>query len=135
MGSPPHLLDLNASIRNNLFVKFLCFSVRITQLMISTVGRYCRLLLIATPHYALAKTTYQGLSTLIRPIIRLIKMHLVNSMQFINLARFINPHHVNRTNEILLTMAIREVTKKGYIKLLMKNLIHIQRASIQPWSR
>lgn len=132
--SLPHLLDLNTSIRNNLFVKPLCLNVKIT-IIINNVRRCPLLSLIPTLYYALAKTTYQHYSTLTRPIIRLIKMHLVSPSRLVNPMRLINPHRANRTNPILLTTAIREATKKGYMKSVIKKLIHIQRVSIQTWSR
>lgn len=49
--------------------------------------------------------------------------------------RLIKSHHVNRTNETLLTMAIRKATRKRYIKSVIKMLTHIQRASIYPLNR
>ena len=77
--SPPRLLDLYTSTYNNLFVKYLYFSIRNTQPMISNIGR-CRLPpLITTPRYALTKTTYWRPSTPAHAIISLIRTHLVNS--------------------------------------------------------
>lgn len=43
--------------------------------------------------------------------------------------RLINPLYVNRINPILLTAAIKEATRKGYIKSVIKMLTHIQRVS------
>lgn len=48
-------------------------------------------------------------------------------MDFVSLARLINPYHVIQTNQILLTVTIRKATQKGYTKSVMRKLIHIQR--------
>ena len=125
--SPPRLLHLNASIRSSFFVKSLSLSVRI--ILIVNVG-HCHLpSLIATPHYKLGKTIYWRRLTQMRPIIQPIGTHPVSP------ARLINPRHVNRINQILLTVAIRKASRKGYIKSVMTMLTHIQRASIHLLSR
>lgn len=127
--SPPRLLDLNASIHNNLFIEPLFLSIKIT-FMIMSVKRCPLPSLIATLRHALAKTTYQRSSTLIHPIIRLIGAHSIKPSQLINLARLVSPHYINRTNQILFTKTIKEAIKKGYIKSVVKKLIYILRASI-----
>lgn len=125
--SPPRLLHLNISICNSPFVKPLCLSVRIT---LTINVRCCHLpSLIVTPYYELAKTFYRRRSTQTRPIIQPIGTHPVSP------ARLINPRRVNCTNQIFLAAAIREATKKGYIKSMMRMLTHIERASIYPLNR
>lgn len=76
-------------------------------------------MLIITLYYILARKTYHRQSILIRPIIWLKEVH------FVNLACFINLHYVNCTNQIFFTITIRDVTKKRYIKLMIKNLMII----------
>lgn len=121
------LLHLNVSKCSSLFVKPLCFNIRITLTV--NVGYCYLLLLIVTPHYKLAKTIYRCHLTQMCPIIQPIETHPVSP------AQFINPRHINRTNQIFLTTAIREATRKKYIKSVIKMLIHIQKAFIHPLSR
>lgn len=59
----------------------------------------------------------------------------ISPAQLINPAWLINPCRVHCSNQILFTVAIRGATKKEYIKSVIKELIHIQKDSIQPWSR
>ena len=127
IASLPRLLHLSASIRNSLFVRSLCLSVRIT---LTVNVRYCHLPpLIATPCYKLAKTIYWRRSTSTRLIIQLIETQPVSS------TRLINPRRVNCTNQIFLTAAIRKATRKGYTKSVTRMLTHIQRAFIYSLSR
>lgn len=61
-----------------------------------------------------------------RPIIQPIGMYIVSPVQLIK------PRRVNHNNQIFLTMAIRKIKRKRYIKSPMRILTHIQKTFIHP---
>lgn len=106
-GNPPYLLDLNASIFLNLFVNYLCCNTNTTP-MFSNVLECC---LRQTPSRKLSQALNQLPTVHTRQVTQQLITHHAN---------LVAPRKLNcasHTNEIYPIAAIREPTKKGYIRL------------------